>query len=202
LAVTRDVNKFRVVVNRDCLSEAYFQFDYLDGGDGAIFEIMHTGLKGRPRITGSLRGIPKGVENWGTLWNWEKGKSPLDELRRSLTALGAIVTVGGMAIFLVNYLRKAHPNAMSILDLAFNVAMSAIIGGVFLVFIILLWVGQVRRSPKSLRLSGESRGRAAALEHAVSPQVPLLDVSVFWFRPCESVNHILSIISKSIRITH
>ena len=46
LSETRAVNECRLFLNRDIPSRAILTFDYLDRGDGAVFEIIHTGSRG------------------------------------------------------------------------------------------------------------------------------------------------------------
>jgi hypothetical protein len=42
-------------------------FDYLDPGDGATVELLHTGASARPRVCGTIRGLPEGVGDWGEM---------------------------------------------------------------------------------------------------------------------------------------
>ena len=59
--VTRDVNKVHVDVLSDIRNVAKLSFDYLDPGDGARIELLHTSKRRYPKILGSIRGIPKGL---------------------------------------------------------------------------------------------------------------------------------------------
>jgi hypothetical protein len=61
---TREVNKIGVepyFENFDFQS-ARLGFDYLDPGDGARIEILHTSTEKYPRLKGSLRGLPRGIK--------------------------------------------------------------------------------------------------------------------------------------------
>ena len=42
-------------------------FDYLDPGDGAVIEVLHTDSKRFPEISGTIKGVPKGCLDWGRL---------------------------------------------------------------------------------------------------------------------------------------
>jgi len=64
---TRESNKFRADINRDLANEVICNFDYLDAGDGAAIELVHTDDKRYPEVAGSIRGIPKGVLDWGKI---------------------------------------------------------------------------------------------------------------------------------------
>ena len=43
---------------------ASLKFDFLDPGDGVLLEVLHTGDRLKPRIDGTVRGLP-GVNDWG-----------------------------------------------------------------------------------------------------------------------------------------
>ncbi len=75
VTATQEVNDFRIRVSEHDRSRALLEFDYLNGRDGAKFQIIHTGGNGKAKVTGSIRGIPKGVENWGGLQEWSEQKS-------------------------------------------------------------------------------------------------------------------------------
>src|SRR6266436_2020496 len=74
LSATQEVNDFRIRVSEPDRSRAFLEFDYLNSRDGAKFQIIHTGGN-ETKVTGSIRGIPKGVENWGGLQEWSEQKS-------------------------------------------------------------------------------------------------------------------------------
>jgi hypothetical protein len=74
---TQEVNDFRIRISEQDRSRAFLEFDYLNGRDGAKFQIIHTGAADKAKLTGSIRGIPKGVENWGDLREWSEQKSRL-----------------------------------------------------------------------------------------------------------------------------
>jgi hypothetical protein len=42
-------------------------FDYLNPGDGAVFELLHTDKKPYPVVVGTIRGVPNGVRDWGRI---------------------------------------------------------------------------------------------------------------------------------------
>jgi hypothetical protein len=61
LSRTREVNDFTCATRvRAAGNEAECTFDYLDNGDGALLELIHTG-DGTVQVTGTLREVPKGV---------------------------------------------------------------------------------------------------------------------------------------------
>lgn len=58
---TRPVNKVSVEVLPGKKNEGILSFDFLDPGDGARVEILHTSTKRYPQVLGTLRGIPRGI---------------------------------------------------------------------------------------------------------------------------------------------
>ena len=64
---TRAVNKFTVTLQPRKQNEALLTFDFLDPNDGAFIEILHTCKKRYPKVTGTIRGIPKGIKSLTTL---------------------------------------------------------------------------------------------------------------------------------------
>jgi hypothetical protein len=61
LSRTRQVNDFKCSIRVSSAgNETECTFDYLDSGDGALLEIIHTG-DGTVHVTGTLREVPKGV---------------------------------------------------------------------------------------------------------------------------------------------
>ena len=150
LRASKSVNDVQLVLDTDSRFRALLTFDYLDRGDGAILEIMHTG-SGQAKIAGSVRGFPKGVENWGVLQNWE-GPNRSDGWK-------FIAVLAGVAllVFFINLPQTSfatrHPLVSSIL---FYIVITIIVlFGVLLIsafgFAGVLWVRTAqKRLPKSL----------------------------------------------------
>ena len=65
LNVTHEVNDCRIRLADADRSRALVKFEYLNAGDGALFQIIHTGAINKAKVGGSLKGIPRGVEDWG-----------------------------------------------------------------------------------------------------------------------------------------
>ncbi len=90
---TQEVNDFRIRISEHDRSRAFLEFDYLNVRDGARFQIIHTGAKGKAKVTGSIRGIPKGVENWGDLQEWSEQKSRFSGLRYMAFLVAILLTL-------------------------------------------------------------------------------------------------------------
>jgi hypothetical protein len=118
---TKAANGFRITASQDDHCCAFLDFDYLNGGDGAKFQIIHTGSANKSKVLGSLRGIPNGVENWGDLQEWSSHKS---------RGLGLLVPLGVPAIFLILIWLKSliapHYPAINVI----SVWMIGILGGI------------------------------------------------------------------------
>lgn len=91
---TNDANKCRLRVADD-LSRAFIEFDFLNEKDGALFQVTHTGAQNTARLTGSIKGISKGVEDWGDLQDWSEQKS---RLANSLAGLAGLLPIGAVIV--------------------------------------------------------------------------------------------------------
>ena len=146
IGVTRAVNAFRVdAVHPHVVNCA---FDYLDAGDGAVIELLHTDREKYPKLEGSVRGIPKGPRDGGPL------PPPRGRERRwgvtagvSFIAFGAFLWAGELLwpeVFHTKLLPEWFEKAMERL-------FTFIFGLVFIALgIAALWI-TTRRLPEKLR---------------------------------------------------
>ncbi|WP_460115760.1 hypothetical protein [Pseudomonas sp. H2_D02] len=65
LKASRSVNDFTILPSPTETHKAAFNFNFLDANDGVVVEILHTSTDRKPRISGTLRGLPQGVRNFG-----------------------------------------------------------------------------------------------------------------------------------------
>jgi hypothetical protein len=65
-AATRDVIAFKADIDHAYKNRISVSFDFLDPGDGAVVEILHTGDPGILRVSGTIRGMPQGLKNLGS----------------------------------------------------------------------------------------------------------------------------------------
>ena len=89
---TNDANKCRLRIAED-LSRAFIEFDFLNEKDGVLFQVTHTGAQNTARLTGSIKGISKGAEDWGDLQEWSQQKSQLAISASGLVGVGAIIVI-------------------------------------------------------------------------------------------------------------
>ena len=71
LKETRPENMFQAKIG-SIQNEVIFFIDYLEPEDGAVFEIYHTGEELFPSIEGSIKGLPKGILNWGEITTYRE----------------------------------------------------------------------------------------------------------------------------------
>jgi hypothetical protein len=64
--VTRDVIAIDLRRDSERPNELIFHFDFLDPGDGAVIDMLHTGDR-KVRLTGTIRGIPQGFNRLNSL---------------------------------------------------------------------------------------------------------------------------------------
>ena len=76
---TREVNDFSLALDPLTDNQIKCRFDYLDVGDGALIQIIHTGTD-KVSVIGTLRGIPKGVLQVGNPYKKKSHKA--DKLSR------------------------------------------------------------------------------------------------------------------------
>ncbi|WP_430398234.1 hypothetical protein [Ferrovibrio sp.] len=67
LKVTRDVNRISFDVNKSEPHELHIDFDFIDQNDGAVIELLHTSEKPTAKLTGTVRGLPRGISNYGVV---------------------------------------------------------------------------------------------------------------------------------------
>lgn len=62
---TNEQNKFTVIKDEANPHQLLIDFDYLNQGDGVVLEIAHDSKNLDPKLCGSIKGLPKGVEDLG-----------------------------------------------------------------------------------------------------------------------------------------
>jgi len=149
LSLTREVNDFQMRLSEDDRSHALLEFDYLDAGDGAVFQIIHTGGINNVKVTGSLRGIPRGLEDWGDLQEWSEQK-----VRFSVAAPQLIIMAVLIAFAWIRGLTVAHyPTAAKYFDWmlsAFGLFVALVIVSVIAFLVYYSFRTRARITPKAL----------------------------------------------------
>lgn len=148
--ITRTVTQVSAHDLPESPNKALIDFDFLDTKDGAVLEILHTGEKRHPRLTGTVRGIPSGPKNYGQILSNTTSKSPRVRRSSKALAIAAIVVGIGFSLMLLTLPDTIRidsvrlPQWISYLIIALSV-MYAILG------FALLWLIR-RRYPRALHV--------------------------------------------------
>ena len=159
---TRDANKFTATIDNGRRNRVILSFDYLDPGDGAVVEILHLSSDRHPAIKGAIRGVPKGMLDWGLPFDGDDKSRPLGSFRvarRSFIILALILTLVGLLAIIAGFTAPdaffeviSRPPPASIHSGTRAAFITA--GTVYLVpgviGVILYWIFR-RRFPKSLQ---------------------------------------------------
>lgn len=149
LKITRDTNKFAANINPNSTNEVICSFDYLEAGDGAIIELLHSAEESYPEVRGTIRGVPKGPLNWGRIPRGRIG--PFKNRRRALVIILLGVFMVCFATFLSPIIPEVPESAKPLTD---TFAMWIVVGlGLVYVFwpSYELWSNR-KRFPKSLAI--------------------------------------------------
>jgi len=150
LRFTRQSNKFTVDINPDSPNEVICNFDYLDAGDGAVVELLHTDEKRYPKVQGTIRGVPKGIMNWGRILPTGKPFGFPVPLFLSIRAILVIGLISGIFAIAYAWMRPTIPEFLRS-EVAWPDWIFVVLGLVIIVmYSSLLWVSR-RRFPRSLR---------------------------------------------------
>ncbi len=64
---SRDVNQVEAVIDPNVTTEVVLRFAFLDSSDGAVVEILHTSENRHADFVGTVRGLPKGIQDLGRI---------------------------------------------------------------------------------------------------------------------------------------
>lgn len=65
IGATREASEFEAEVVPGDKASVRLKFDYLDQQDGALIELLHTSRILHPRMSGVIRGVPRGIKDLG-----------------------------------------------------------------------------------------------------------------------------------------
>ena len=157
MKITRDVNKFTSEIRSDFPNIVDCNFDFLDPGDGAVIEILHTDKELYPAIRGTIRGLSKGIIYCGSISSYSifRNISEHKSFRRSrdilLILMSTIIIISGCVLLILYkfkspWLSKPIPEWLNILIGIFTIGF----GLFFLVTTLSIrWFSRIR-FPKSL----------------------------------------------------
>jgi hypothetical protein len=98
---TRDVNRWHAEPTGGSANRILLKFGFLDPGDGVVIEAVHSGRRGVLSVAGTVRGMPKGLRNYGST-SWDNtGRNPFVSYR-IVFAVGVVL---GFLMMLVGIVR-------------------------------------------------------------------------------------------------
>ncbi len=136
LKTKRDVCQIEALPDASCPNETHIRFDFLDAEDGAVIEVLHTSKERYVEFLGTVRGLPQGLHDLGTirppLSSWETlsmGSVVLvtvgiiiNNALFSKTSYGQVI-IGSWAIFVLFEIagrcinRRRHPKCLHVEEL-------------------------------------------------------------------------------------
>lgn len=157
---TKPANKVTVREADNQKHTLLVDFDYLDPGDGARIDILHTSERRHPKIEGSLRGIPKGVSRIDpspafafdlVFRRFSRNPNPLYAAMLFLgitgLAVGALPTAWLEAIKGSLSSASAEPTKSPVSEIRF---LALFIGGTYTLFPALAYLGKRKKYPSAL----------------------------------------------------
>jgi hypothetical protein len=151
---TRPVIKFQVRL-QPCVSNSVLcEFDYLDHGDGATIEMLHTDEKEYPSILGTIRGMPRGLRDWG--------RSPFIAVpyARFVGAIGLFLFGAIQAWSLYNLYNLEWPAYLRTPSSINMLRVLAVLYGIALFAMAILFLWRLRhRFPRKLQISASGTPR-------------------------------------------
>ena len=156
---TRDANKFTATIDQTCRNRVVLSFDYLDPQDGAVIEVLHTDSIRDPTIKGTIRGVPNGILDWGSTYEWSQvlpSKRSTKFVIFFMRVFPIVAVVVGLGILFASFV--ATNSFLTFLDSPISSSMNfgerTLIGIVGFAYSIpgavALWISR-RRYPKALR---------------------------------------------------
>ena len=149
----REVSQVSASLNAEKPNEVIIGFAFIDSGDGAVVEVLHTSEQRDLDVLGTIRGLPRGIQNYGRIaGTLQLPRSfPFTGSPRKLgwiaTAIGVVTAIVGLFVPWEVLSKSDTSSIRGGLVLAGAGAMYALLG-ICLIFL------TRRRYPKGLHLDG------------------------------------------------
>ena len=153
IKVTREVLQIKADKSKDASEEGrrtvYCGFGFLDPGDGGVLEVLHTGSAEAPKCIGTIKKLPKGIQNFRFATPYFHFATPYKPARGCSWFAAIVMSILGLVI--LRGLFSADP---PVPDVAYWIAA---LFGLFLLLEALVAIWRLRRqAPASLRLRGQA----------------------------------------------
>ncbi len=86
-------------------------FEFLDPGDGGVLEVLHTGSAEAPECTGTIIGLPNGLQHWGRAWGFSASSRRERRISRIIVTMMLIFGLGMSVLGILGkqYIEEALP---------------------------------------------------------------------------------------------
>lgn len=152
LKVTREVCHTAVSIDISRKNIVELKFQFLDSGDGAVVEVLHTSKNAHPTLLGTIRGLPDGFKNLGPILGRNFVRRSRWPLPASPNRLGWVVVGVGIAIAVTSQVITGEGATNACLQtipvrfgFTIGAAFYAVLGGILI-------LSTRRRYPKTLHI--------------------------------------------------
>lgn len=147
LKSSRDVIRIQATPGMN-QNEVILNFDFLDSNDGAVIEILHTSENLDIEFLGTVRGLPKGMRNFGKIIRGKNNpskrvKSPS---KLAITVIATGILVASVGFFVPLEILEKVNNSIAITTMLLATGLFYSLTGVYFLFLIR------RKYPKSLHV--------------------------------------------------
>ena len=154
LKCTRKVNNFTITPDKINPHKLRFEFSYLDRKDGVVIEMLHDSEAKYPTVSGTIKGLPKGLSDRGTLFSSEGHKKHRSRLSRMLSTRRTDKLVAMLMFFVGLFVVAMGVLSVRFTDLmvtspSITDSVLVVSGSVYMIFSLFLW-GFRRKYPKQL----------------------------------------------------
>ena len=94
--VSREVLRITAAISEEVKSAVCFGFEFLDPGDGGVLEVLHTGSNKVPKCTGTIMGLPNGIQHWGASASSERERRINRLMWAMIFIMGLGMTITGI----------------------------------------------------------------------------------------------------------
>lgn len=160
---SREINKATITTSLENKHIAYFNFDFFDKNDGVLFEFIHTDTNPYPKVKGTFKGIPEGIQNFGHIYIAQKKcNGKVNCLLNNEKSQFIILSILGTIILLISLFPELLIKIMSFNNffmdsIIYNGTISiffTIMGSLYLILpLAILWYKR-KRFPKTFTIEG------------------------------------------------
>ena len=153
IKVTREVLQIKADKAKDASEEGrrtvYCSFGFLDPGDGGVLEVLHTGSAEAPKCIGTIKKLPKGIQELRFAAPYVRSATPYKPARGISWFIAIVMSILGLIILKGVFTGSHDPPIHSVVYW-----ISALFGLYLLLEAVVAILRLRRQVPASLRLRG------------------------------------------------